>query len=49
MFRNWIKEIFNLYDYSDLQIGGHCGICGRWIKDVIVQKSWAVTICDNCK
>jgi len=47
--RNLIKDRMNLYDISDLQIGGHCGCCGRWISDVIVSKEWSVSICDRCK
>jgi hypothetical protein len=49
MIRKWIKEFFHLYDYKDLRIGGHCGICGRWVKECIVEKEWAITICEQCK
>jgi hypothetical protein len=47
--RKWIKKYFNLYDISDLQIGGHCGFCGKWIDNVITPKSWSVTLCEKCK
>ena len=47
--RNWIKVAFNLYDIEDLQIGGHCGCCGKWIPDEIFEKVWAIGLCnENC-
>lgn len=49
--RRWVKRRFWLYDIDDLQIGGHCGLCGRWVPDCIVEKGprfWAVTICRRC-
>lgn len=49
MIRNWIKKFFDLYDYDDLRIGGHCGCCGKWVQNCIVPKDWAITICDECK
>lgn len=27
------------------QVGGHCGLCGKWIPDAVVPKSWAITMC----
>jgi len=49
MIRNFIKKYFLLYDLEDLRIGGHCGCCGRWVKDVIVPEDWAITICSKCR
>ena len=49
MIRNWIKEFFQLYDFSDLQVGGHCGCCGHWVETCITEKSWSITVCDQCK
>jgi len=46
--REYIKRIFDLYDISDLEIGGHCGCCGNWIGDVIVSKDWVISICKKC-
>lgn len=48
MFRKIIKRVFNLYDIEDLVIGGHCGLCGRWIPDEIFDKMWRWGICDKC-
>jgi len=39
------KKYLDLYEIEDLQIGGHCGICGKWIPDKIYEKVWAVGIC----
>ena len=47
--RKWIKRKWHLYDISDLQVGEHCGLCGKWIPDEISPKEWAVGICNNCK
>ena len=47
--RNWIKYKFNLYDISDLQIGAHCGCCGKWIPNIIIEKDWSWDLCDNCR
>ena len=33
---------------SDLQIGGHCGCCGKWVPDVIVNRHWAWALCKKC-
>ncbi len=46
--RNFFKSKLNLYDIEDLQIGGHCGICGVWISDVICKKSDAICLCAKC-
>ena len=47
--RNWIKELFDLYDAEEFIIGGHCGICGKWIPDEIFDKYWRWGICIKCK
>jgi len=49
MLRNWIKNLFNLYDIDDLAIGGHCGCCGRWVSDCIVAEPWQITVCSKCE
>lgn len=46
--RKWMKKKFGLHDISDLRIGGHCGYCGEWVANVIVEKVWAVTVCHTC-
>ena len=46
--REQVKRRFWLYDISDLEVGGHCGICGHWVALDIVEKGWAITICAKC-
>lgn len=46
--RSRIKRWFDLYDPVDLQVGGHCGLCGRWIEGELLPKDWAWSICDQC-
>jgi len=47
--RSWLKSHFNLYDVTDLVVGGHCGLCGNWVEGVIVEKHWSWTMCEKCK
>ena len=47
--RNLIKRLFHLYDIEDLKIGGHCGLCGKWIPDEIFEKWWAWDMCKECR
>jgi len=47
--KRWIKAIFCLYDIDDLQCGGHCGCCGKWIPNEILAKEWAWGICEECR
>jgi hypothetical protein len=50
--RKWllrsIKSSFNLYEISELQIGGHCGCCGHWIPNEIFPKDWSWGLCQDC-
>ena len=50
--KRWIKsklEYWGYYQIKDLQIGGHCGLCGKWIPDEIFPSYWAIGICKNHK
>lgn len=49
MFKRFVKKLFNLYEIKDLQIDGTCGLCGKYVKNYIVEKDWAIVICDKCK
>ena len=49
MIRNLIKRLFELYDYDDFTIGGHCGCCGKWIRNEIFLKDDAWGLCKECK
>jgi hypothetical protein len=44
----WIAKKTAPYLILELQIGGHCGLCGKWVPDVIVERRWAWTLCDKC-
>ena len=44
----WLREWIALVVIQELQIGGHCGLCGKWVPDVLVHRYWAVTICCQC-
>ena len=46
--KNFVKNLFDLYEYDDFQIGGHCGCCGSYIKDEIFPKMWAWGLCKKC-
>jgi len=46
--RRWIKRLFNLYDIDDLQAGGNCGCCGKWIANEVFEKVWSWGLCDEC-
>jgi len=35
------------YDISELQVGGHCGLCGKWIPNEIYPKYWAWGVCED--
>lgn len=43
-YQAWILKQFKKY----YVIGGHCGLCGKWVDNVIVDKDWKVTICEEC-
>lgn len=51
-----IKELLKRFGYhkiNDLDTGGWCGICGKWMEKEIFTKDedkfWRVSICDECK
>lgn len=45
MIRKYIKKWFNLYDIEDLVVGAHCGVCGHWIANEIVERAWPWSLC----
>jgi len=44
----WLAERLAPYLILYLQVGGHCGLCGKWVPDVIVERGWSWTLCDKC-
>ena len=49
MLRRLVKRLYKLYDIEDLKIGGHCGLCGKWIPDQIFPEAWSWGICNECE
>lgn len=47
LLRRWVKHCFGLYDIEELQAGGWCGCCGKWLADVVVPKYWPYTVCPD--
>ena len=46
--RKIIKRVFDLHDIRDLVVGAHCGLCGAWMPDEIIEKIWTWGMCDKC-
>jgi len=46
---NRFLENHYYYKVENLQIGGHCGLCGAWIPDEIFPFIWAWGICKKCR
>lgn len=40
----WIEGVVQ----KRIVIGGHCGLCGKWVDDCLVSSYWRVTICKKC-
>ena len=32
----------------DMEVGGNCGVCGKWVSDAIVIKDWHYIVCKEC-
>lgn len=41
---NWIINLI----CSKIAIGGHCGLCGKWIPDVLLPRYYSWSVCDEC-
>ena len=50
---NWLKQKtknwLGVYDFCDLVVGGNCGLCGAWMPNEIVEKTWHWSICSQCE
>ena len=48
---NWLRYRWEQFIYNQFNkyytVGGHCGLCGKWIPDAIVDKYWTWTLCDD--
>lgn len=47
-FYHWLARKLAYYLIVEMQVGGHCGLCGKWVPDVLVERHWAWTMCDKC-
>ena len=48
----WLHDfLYNrgYYKIDDLQGWGHCGICGKFMPNAVMEKDWAWGICKECK
>lgn len=36
------------YKNNDLQTGGWCGCCGKWLPNAVLLKYWEWDLCDKC-
>jgi hypothetical protein len=46
-----VRKIYNIFEdeiINNLQAGGHCGFCGKWVPYDILPRYWAITLCDKC-
>ena len=44
----WIREWLVEQVLRWGAIGGHCGLCGKWVERCLVPSYWRITICDSC-
>jgi len=47
-FLMWLAERLAPYTMLYLQVGGHCGLCGKWVEHAIVEREWSWTLCEKC-
>lgn len=47
MLRKLLNKM-GYYNINDLQTGGWCGCCGKWLPNAIVLKYWEWDLCDSC-
>ena len=43
--REWILGIVVM----GLQVGAHCGLCGKWMDRELIYRDWAWSVCRECK
>ncbi len=48
VYKKWVDGLVLREFDKRFAIGGHCGLCGKWIDNHIVGKNSRVTICDDC-
>ncbi len=43
-FEHWVARIV----CSQVAVGGWCGLCGKWIPDILVPFYCRYTVCSEC-
>jgi len=43
----WVSLRFQREPPTRLIKGGHCGLCGKWLPDAIVDSRWQWSICED--
>ena len=47
LFR-WLARKLEPYIIIDLQAGGHCSFCGKWVPHELCHRDWAWVLCEQC-
>lgn len=47
--KRWIRERLTSFICDTVAehmvVGGHCGLCGKWVSDVLLPRDWQWTAC----
>jgi hypothetical protein len=42
--KDWILGVVVI----GLQVGAHCGLCGKWMESELIYRDWAWSVCEEC-
>jgi len=48
MCHNLLRDVVISIVEEEMQVGGHCGICGRSMPNELFDKDWSWGICQKC-
>lgn len=46
--KTWFREKLIDFICHWIVVGGHCGICGNYVPNVLLPSYWRITICEKC-
>jgi len=46
--KSWLRDWLIDFIIRWIAVGGHCGLCGKWVENALVASYWRVTICNDC-
>lgn len=46
--RKWLSRFIVSTVLREIQVGGHCGLCGKWVERCLTDVVWGVTYCAEC-